>query len=307
MTLTKILLTQFLLFIALGVSADDAFAQRQTDDPVLVSGKYTLRQTDIDRLTEIYEWLLASRFTAGERRQYQKLIVAEARVNERTAGGIASMLESYDKIMAATPEKREEVRRQLLPEIVAIMEKDDSEASKLLLSLHRKSEDAPGDDNQALNDSPSVDSNRQRTGGGAVTVADLAGIWSTSSVSGTRYKSLVTGELSDPSGSIIEYQISPNGTIKHVGYLSSTVYSCTTKLFISRTGRISINGSNITFDFAPGKRMYQTCSQSASRNDTLPAERKTQPFRLGPDEYGIMQLCTTDENGKDFCIRKKGQ
>jgi hypothetical protein len=139
--------------------------------------------------------------------------------------------------------------------------------------------------------------------GGAVKTADLAGIWSTSSVSGDRYKSLVTGELSDPSGSIIEYKISPDGEIEHVGYLSSTVYSCTTKLFISRSGRISISGSNITFDFSPGKRMFQSCSASSRRNDTLPAERKTYPFRLERDQYGL-QLCTV-ENGKDLCFRKK--
>ncbi len=295
MSYTRNFLNAILIVAALAALA---FAQPANADKVLVSGKHILRQSDIDRLTEIYEWLLAARFTPAERRQYQKLIASEARVNEQTAGAIASMLESYDKIQAATPEKREQVRRQLLPEIVSIMEKDDSEASKLLLSIHRKSPGADDDDRPA-------DDSRSEDSSGAVTVADLAGIWSTSSVSGTRYKSLVTGELSDPSGSIIEYQISPNGTIKHVGYLSSTVYSCTTKLFISRTGRISVNGSRITFDFAAGKRMYQTCSQSASRNDTLPAERKTYSFRLERNEYGILQLCTTEENGKDFCISKK--
>ena len=291
-----------LIIAALALAAS---AQPSTGDKVLVSGKQTIRQSDIDRLTEIYEWLLATRFSAADRRQYQKLIVAEARVNESTAEAIVSMVGSYDKIQAATPEKREQVRRQLLPEIVSIMENDTSEASKLLLGIYRKSKSAP-DDNQATNDAQNDDSPVENSNpGGAVKVADLAGIWSTSSVSGTRYKSLVTGELSDPNGSIIEYQISPNGAIKHVGYLSSTVYSCTTKLFISRTGRIQIAGSRITFDFAPGKRMYQTCSQSASRNDTLPAERKTYPFRLERDEYGLLQLCTTEENGKDFCIRKK--
>lgn len=301
MNFTKVLIIQILVIVAFLALANGIFGQRQANDPVLVSGKHTLRQSDIDRLTEIYEWLLASRFSAAERRQYQKLIVAEARTSETTAESIASMVESFDKIQAATPEKREEVRRRLLPEIVSIMEEDESEASRLLLSIYRKSPGANGDDDTTATNDSRVE--RSDTGG-AVTVADLAGIWSTSSVSGTRYKSLVTGELSDASGSVIEYQISPSGTIKHVGYLSSTVYSCTTKLFISRTGRISISGSRITFDFAAGKRMYQTCSQSASRNDTLPAERKTYPFRLERDQYGL-QLCTTEENGKDFCIRKK--
>jgi hypothetical protein len=214
------------------------------------------------------------------------------------------MLESYDKIRAVSAEKREQVRRQLLPEIVSLLEKEDSEINKVLLSVYRNAQGAADDD--ALADPTPTTDDRRQTSNGAVKVADLAGIWSTSSVSGGRYRSLVTGQLSDPSGSIIEYQISPNGAIKHVGYLSSTVYSCTTKLFISRTGRIQINGSRITFDFAAGKRMYQTCSQSASRNDTLPAERKTYPFRLERDENGL-KLCTTEENGKDFCIRKKGE
>ena len=299
----RALIIQILVITAFIAFSNSVLAQTRTNDPVLLSGKHTFRQSDLDRLTEIYEWLLAGKFTAAERRRFQTLMMADARANERTADGIASMLESYEKIWAATPEKREQVRRELAPEIVSILESDETELNRLILSLHRRSPNATADKNQSLADSQIEDSNSN----GAVKVADLAGIWSTSSVSGTRYKSLVTGELSDPSGSIIEYQISPNGTIKHVGYLSSTVYSCTTKLFISRTGRISINGSNITFDFAAGKRMYQTCSQSASRNDTLPAERKTYPFRLERDEYGILQLCTTEENGKDFCIRKKGE
>ena len=309
MSFTRTFLNGILIFAALAALTAPAFAQTTngTGDKILVSGKYTLKQSDIDRLTELYEWLFAGKFTAAERRQYQKLIVADARVDERTAESIVSMVESFEKIRAASAEKREQVRRELLPEIVSYLEKENNEINELLLNVYQNAGGATADRNQPADDSRNADSrNADSNRGGAVSVADLAGIWSTSSSSGTRYRSLVTGELSDPSGSIIEYQISPNGVIKHVGYLSSTVYSCTTKLFISRTGRISISGARITFDFAPGKRMYQTCSQSASRNDTLPAERKTYPFRLERDEYGV-KLCTREENGKDFCIRRKGE
>lgn len=304
MSFTKILITRIMAVALLTVFAGGAFAQNQTGsgDRVLVTGKYSLKQSDIDRLTEIYEWMFAGEFTPAQRRRYQKLIVEEAKTNERTAQSIHVMLQSFKKIRAAGAQKQEQIRLELVPEIVSALENENNETNNLLLEVYRNAQGATSDKNPSFDDS---EPNQPKNRGGAVKVADLAGIWSTSSVSGERYRSLVTGELSDPNGSIIEYKISPNGEIKHVGYLSSTVYSCTTKLFISRTGRISISGSNITFDFAPGKRMYQTCSASASRNDTLPAERKTYPFRLERDQYGI-QLCTTEENGKDFCIRRKG-
>jgi hypothetical protein len=299
MSFTRFFIAKIVTVVLLAAFAVAVPAQT---DRVLVTGRYTLRQSHIDRLTELYEWLFAGKFSPAQRRRYQTLIVQEAKSDETTAKSILSLVESFAKIQSARADKREEIRRELLAEIVPALEKDKNEANDILLEVYRNAQDAQAENGFSSDDSDPKSSVRS---GGAVKVSDLAGIWSTSSVSGTRYKSLVTGELSDPSGSIIEYQIFPNGTIKHVGYLSSTVYSCTTKLFISRTGRISISGSKITFDFAPGKRMYQTCSASASRNDTLPAERKTYPFRLERDQYGL-QLCTIEENGKEFCIRKKG-
>lgn len=302
MNFTKKLLTRILVVVALATFTGAANAQNQTEngDKVLVAGEYSLKQSDINRLTELYEWMLAAEFTSEQRQKYQTLIVEEAQTNRRTAKALTEMLQSYQKSQSIEAAKRERLRLQILPDIIAAMEKEKTEVNQLLLSVYRNGQDKTANKILLADDAGNDDSNGRS---GAAKLADLAGIWSTSSVSTERYKSLVTGELSDPSGSIIEYKISPNGEIKHVGYLSSTIYSCTTKLFISRTGRISINGSNITFDFAPGKRMYQTCSASASRNDTLPAERKTYPFRLERDKYGL-QLCTV-EDGKDFCIRKK--
>jgi hypothetical protein len=306
MKFTKTMLTTIFLIAALASAGSTVFAQKQTGagDKVLAPGDYAIKQSDINALARFYEWLLGVEFTSAQRQRFQTLMTAEARARKSTAKAVAEIVEGFRKIQTADAEKRAELRGQLLPEIIAALEKEESELNNMLLEIYRGAQtETP--DADAMNDSQKEeDRPADSTGRGGVKVADLAGLWSTSSVSGERYKSLVTGELSDPSGSIIEYQISPNGAIKHVGYLSVTTYSCTSKLFISRTGRISISGSNITFDFAAGKRMYQTCG-SAMRNDTLPAERKTSAFRLQRDKYGV-ELCTIDENGKDLCFRKKG-
>lgn len=303
MNITRVLIKSILVIVVITEFACTVLAQKPTEtgDRVLVTGEYLLRQSDIKHLTEIYEWMFAMEFTAEQRKRYETLIVKEAQTNERSARSIVSMLESWEKIRASSAEKREQSREQLAPEVISALKDEKNEVNRLLLEVYRKGQEKTAANNiSPAEDKTSKDEPRNRSG--VVKVTDLAGIWSTSSISDERYRSLVTGELSDPSGSIIEYEISPNGEIKHVGYLSTTIYSCTTKLFISRSGSISINGSNITFDFSPGKRMYQTCSASASRNDTLPAERKTYPFRLERDEYGL-KLCTV-EKGKDFCIRR---
>lgn len=305
MNFNKTLLTKILIVIALAAFTCPTLAQKQTGngDKILVTGEHSLSQSEIDELTELYEWMLNTEFTSAERRKYQTLTVKEAQTNQRTAKNLKEMLQHYRTLKALDETKREQFRLQLLPTLVSALETKKTDLNEFLLGVYQNRKGEAVDKDVLADDSQT---DEPKSTGGAVKVADLAGIWSTSSVSGTRYKSLVTGELSDPSGSIIEYQISPNGVIKHVGYLSSTVYSCTTKLFISRTGRISINGSNITFDFAPGKRMYQTCSASASRNDTLPAEKETYSFKLEHDEYGILQLCTV-KDGKNLCFRKKGK
>ncbi len=299
MNFKRRLLTGILLIIALAAGLQ---AQRSNtgSDRILADGEYVLRQRDADRLAEFLEWLFAAEMTAPQREKYLQLLVREWKSNKTTARSLTELLGSYEKIQALSDAKREQFRRQLLPELVAELEKSDKEIDVFLLGVYRNSQSENSSRNENTDDSQSDDSN---VSGGGVRVAELAGVWSSSSVSGERYKSLVTGELSDPNGSVVEYQISPNGDIKHVGYLSSTVYSCTTKLFISRTGRVSISGSNITFNFAPGKRIYQTCSASASRSDTLPAERKTLPFRIERSQSGL-KLCTV-ENGKDFCFYKK--
>jgi hypothetical protein len=311
MNYTKTLLIAVMTFALLATFAPTAGAQKRSGgDKILVTGAVSLRQSDFDTLTAFYEWLFEARFTVAERRKFQTLIIAEARARPKVAQAVKEIVEGFSKIETVDEAKQQEVRRQFLPEIVGALEKEPGEVNNLLLAVYRNAQGAANDEEiAATDDSPTTNDEPRdepiRTKGGAVKVGDLAGLWSTSSVSGIRYKSLLTGELSDPSGTIIEYQISPNGTIKHVGYLSITNYTCTSKLFISRTGRVSVSGSTITFDFAPGKRMYQACGSSSRRNDTLPAEREIYSFQLGRDEYGAIQLCTVKDNGEKLCLRKK--
>ena len=138
---------------------------------------------------------------------------------------------------------------------------------------------------------------------GSPTVTDLAGTRSSASVSGERYKNLRNGELSDVSGNMSEYVISPNGEIQYTGYLSTTIYACATKLFFTKKGKISVSGSLITFDYQTGERDYQnSCNASLSGVKPVPPQKKTVAFTLERDQHGV-KLCTLDE-GVQTCLRK---
>ncbi len=315
MIFMKTLLMRFLAAFALATIAFAAFVQAQPeaagDRIVAVTGEYRLKQSDIDRLTEVYEWMLAGKFTAEQRERYQTLIIAEAQASREAAKNIVTIISSYDKIRAADPAKREEFRRQILPEIVAGIEKENTEISNLLLDVYRSGRDRTTTANANSTGGDSTDEPQQQqqprfksSGAGAVKSADLAGTWSTASGQGERYKSLRSGELSDAGGTIIEYVISPNGQIEYTGYMSNTIYACTTKLFVTKKGRISISGSNITFDYTSGERDFNSsCNSSLNGVKPIPPARKTYPFTLERGENGI-KLCTV-EDGNQFCIYKK--
>ncbi|HEY8563711.1 MAG TPA: hypothetical protein VIL74_25255 [Pyrinomonadaceae bacterium] len=287
--------------IALTIFAATAFAQRQIvspDDAVLVAGNPALRQSDVLVQIEFYEWLLARKFTAAQRRQFQTLIVNQARAKASMRATIAETNEGFRKIQAAGEEESRRVREEFLPPVLAELETNQRDPlNRFLFAVYRGAPD--GETTEKIPAAPADD---RGVTTGAVKLADLAGLWSNGSVSGERYRSLITGELSEPSGSIIEYEISPNGQVKYASYYSNTMYGCTTKLFVYKSGRLSVDGATLSFDYAPGRRTQMVCT-AKEREATIPAERKTVAFRLERDQYGL-KLCTKDDDGADFCLRK---
>lgn len=279
------------------------------NDRVLVESNPPLRQSDVAQLIEFFEWLFQARFTADDRADFQALAVKEYKTGgDKAIRGIKEILESHAKFKALGAAQREKVRQELLPQIAGSFQREHSEVNEFLSGVYQNAgQGATADDsggNGGRRDAGAADGDGGG-GGSVVTLAELAGTWSTSTVSGERYKNLTTGDLSDASGSMSEYVISPNGAIKYTGYLSTTIYACSTKLFFMKEGKISVRGSNITFDYTSGERDYQnTCNSSLSGVKPIPPKKSTYPFTLERDQYGL-KLCTLQEDGVRSCLYKK--
>jgi hypothetical protein len=274
-----------------------AIAGKLQDDRVLVSGNPSLKQSDVDELINFFEWLFEARFNDEQRSEFRTLAIKEWKSGEKAVKGITDIVASHRKFQNLTAAQREQVRQELLPHITASFQTERSDVNVFLSKIYQK---ADGADSTARNATDSGDNT-----GGAVTLADLVGTWSSGSVSGERYKNLTSGDLSDASGNMSEYIISANGEIKYTGYLSTTIYACTTKLFFIKTGKISVSGSSVTFDYKTGERDYQnSCNSSLSGVKPISPQKKTVQFTLERDQHGV-RFCTVEEGNKT-CLSKVG-
>lgn len=279
-------------------------------DKILVAGNPPLKQSHVDHLRDFFEWLFEKEFSAAQRTEFQSLIAEKWRSEEKAPAGILDLLKTHDGIQALNDADREEIRRQLLPKMLdSFRNSEGTELNRFLSGVYENRAENPSvrndaDGENAKNGSDSADGKSPSDDRGSASFGDLVGTWRTGSVSTIRYKDLMTGNLSDVSGNMSEYEISPNGSIQYTGFLSTTIYACTTKLFFIKTGKISVSGSTVTFDYRTGERNYQnSCNASLSGIKPIPPATKTARFTLERDENGI-SLCTLEDDGVKSCLRK---
>src|SRR5690349_7228805 len=78
---------------------------------VLVAGKQTLRQADVDTIIKFYEWAFDAAFTDSDRERFQDLSVQEFRRDP--AGSRKNtdiLLGAFEKIQAKTADEQEKFR-----------------------------------------------------------------------------------------------------------------------------------------------------------------------------------------------------
>ncbi|HEX8246538.1 MAG TPA: hypothetical protein VF599_00010 [Pyrinomonadaceae bacterium] len=291
----KLLFLVFLfLFCFAGAFVGSAQAQLK-EDRVIVDGNPALKQSHVDKLQDFIEWLFETKFSKAQKSEFQRLVVQKWQAGEKESTGILDILKTHDGIQALSEGDRADVRRELLPKVLDSFRNGGSDINKFLSGVY---------ENRREN-SVTADGNAIENGGGgnSANLADFAGTWSSGNVSGIRYKNLTNGDLSDVSGNMSEYIISKNGDIQYTGFLSTTIYACSTRLFFTKKGKISVSGSFITFDYKTGERDYQnSCNASLSGVKPIPPQKKTVPFTLERTAQGV-KLCTTDE-GVQTCLHK---
>jgi hypothetical protein len=211
------------LFFICGAFVGSAPAQLK--DTVIVDGNPALKQSDVDKLQDFFEWLFEKKFSKAQKGEFQSLVIKKWQSGEMEITAFLGVLKSHTEIQALNESDREKIRQLLLPQALDTLRRRRNEINEFLTAIYENSRNDSSVSNSDQNAIENAGS------GGSVTLADLAGTWSSGNVSGIRYKNLTNGDLSDVSGNMSEYIVSAKGDIQYTGYLSTTIYSCSTRLF----------------------------------------------------------------------------
>ncbi|WP_436770559.1 hypothetical protein [Yinghuangia sp. YIM S09857] len=150
-----------------------------------------------------------------------------------------------------------------------------------------------GDDTADTGDDAKGDGGK----GGSVP-KELVGAWRTGSGATVEYQDAITGKYAPPSGSTGELIIKADGSYTDNGLLQTTMYNCTTSLFVMEEGKVTVSGDKATFKPSKVKTsMQNTCSESSNfYNRDGTKNTKVDTFELTQDTNGPV-LRLTDEDG----------
>lgn len=273
---------------AILLSIAPAFAQGKN---VLADGEPPLTQSMVNRLVGLMEWSLKAEFSADERVALRNSVVGYWRSSdEKSIKSVLDILAFEQKLSAASSDQKQSLQPQIQQSLVKAFEEDPSDPmNEVLLNVYRRSN---GD---------STDARAVSNGGGSL--AELVGRWQVSHMNSVTTQNVYSGAIGDANGMIAEFDIKPNGRVIYSFYLSQVNYGCTTRIKTSKTGRVSVNGATVTFDYDTGTTTSQD-SCNAKYNYTKNLGRTSDVYEFGfKSENGKQHFCFADAKLKDCAVK----
>jgi hypothetical protein len=290
-----------LLVLCAGLVGAVSNITAQTSDKVLVStGGKTLRQTDINKMIQFYEWAFEAKFSADERTKFSEYTAQEFRADPSNARAtIDDIVGTLPKILAAAEDVQQETRKNFLAAFLPEARQNTDENSQLLTAIYNAAHGG-NDSNVASGDSNNIESNDSDSNLGNISA--LVGKWVWGRSGSSTYSS--GGSYMGSNGSRHTYQFNANGTVEYTGIMNVMTGGCNMQVFKSAKGKANLNGNTLTISWSPAAfSRADSCSPSKDYKKTLPAETETFQVKFKTD-YGQRQLCLTGKDETCFSPEK---
>lgn len=139
------------------------------------------------------------------------------------------------------------------------------------------------------------------TGGSA-----LEGTWLSGSVSLTSYRNVATGAEAPPSGTGELLALKPGGSCERALLLQSTVYSCTSSIFVfsdSDTCEWSLDGDTLSVETTGGALRTHMCGGEVKEGEAKPTSNRW--TATVTSEAGQQWLTLTSATGETTRLRRE--
>lgn len=267
----------------------------QTSDKVLVSAKgKTLKQTDVDKLIEFYEWAFQAEFSSTQRGDFQEYTEAEFRSDPAASRAtVDDIVKTLPKILAADKDLQAETRKNFLAVFLPEAQKNSDANSQMLLSIYETA-------NGALPKTVAENEQTVEDPYGSYETVKKVAVGNFSAVVG-KWVSGNTGSMTTTDSGVYlggnasrhTYQFSVNGAVEYTGIMNMMTGGCRMQIFKSAKGRATLSGDTLTINWSPASfSRDDSCSPSKNYKKTLPAETETMKINF-ETYYDDKQLCLT--------------
>lgn len=280
----------FLLILCVGLIGANVSAQ--TDKVLVSAGGKTLRQTEVNRLIEFYEWAFEAKFSAEQRQKFAENTAREFRANPaQSRATIDDIITTYPKIIASEADVQAETRKNFLDAFLPELRKDSDENSQMLLSIYESKNGTTNNENDSYENVKDVS---------VENLSAISGKW----VSGNSGSMTTTtsGAYLGGNASRHTYQFSANGAVEYTGIMNMMTGSCRMQIFRTTKGKAILKGDTLTINWTSGSfSRDDSCSPSKNYKKTLPAETETFKVKF-ETYYDDKQLCLTTTDKMCFSL-----
>lgn len=291
----------------LGVPGRVAAQSGNGADKVLVEGRQGLRQSEVDRLIEFFEWAFATRFTADERARYQAFVVEGFRQDAATSRqGTDDLIAVFAKVLTTDEAKRQKLRRVFSEDFSKNLRAANDEESRLLLGIYERGLSEGGREKPAEDTTDNAGPGTSASGAGST---NLVGRWTRSTGGGRGDDG--TGKTTYNSGTNYTFEFFPDGKMRfHVEEKVLSITQCRISEITEIPGRYTVSGDTLTMNLGEGTSVgTSSCEAKGNVKKTLSGSVMSKKFVVKklesvfrPDKPPV--LCF-DDSADDACFERE--
>jgi hypothetical protein len=305
----------FLLILCVAVIGGTSCVSAQSGnggDKILAAGKRPLRQSDINKIIEFYEWAFETRFTAGERERFQELSVEFYRQDSDAASKASDTLISVlAQVKTKNESQQQKMRESFNNDFVKDLRAGNDDASRFLLGVFERAQN--GADGSSTNNGETVAVNsasvNPETSSDNAVSQSLVGKWTRSGGAGGARDA--TGKTLYNSGDDITFEFFADGTMQFLREKKTlSITQCRISEITKIPGSYTSSGDQLTMNLGTGTAVgTSSCEARGNFQKTLSASTTTTKFVVRkmesifrPDKP--IMLCL-DDTKDDDCYHRE--
>ena len=259
-------------------------AAQNDSDKTSAAGRTSLKQSDLNKLIEFYEWAFETRFTPDERRRFAEISAAYYRQNPEAARKDSdALITAHAKVRVKDEAAQRQMREMFNEGFVKDLRAAGDEVSQLLLGIYVRGQNSGDGNGIAVGEVPpseegvrDAETSAPSSRGGDI--SNLVGRWLKSGGAGGSRSP--TGKTLYNSGNDVIFEFRADGTVLFLNEKNTlSITQCRITETVRAPGTYSVSGDSLTLNLGAGTHVgTSSCERAGNFKKNLSASSLTKKF-----------------------------